>query len=586
MAENEEYDVTQHQDGNAPVTHLQYRALRMHFQRQLDMHIDPLNTSVQHMDLQITELQQSINEIKAMLEGLGQHADDGSALRDDATVNRESADERAARLHQEEQARRLQQAIGGGRGGGRGNLGGRGGGRGFGDHRNGAYAEERHDAAYNRMGYVPHHRDDDGLGKPKFTIPTFTGSTDVEEYLNWELKMDKLFRMHEYTEDRKIKLAASEFDDYALPWWENVVQTRVELGELPIVTWAAMKREMRSRFVPRNYTRTLYDKLQNLKQGTASVDEYHQEMELIMQRARVREAAEQTMQRFLSGLNFGIKRIVRHYPYTTISELLHQAREAESQLAEDAKFAARTTAAKSRFTPRADSGAPSSGSVSGFRGSSSRQPESSVSNAKQPSRPAASAASSAISTGRNRDIICHQCKGAGHMKRDCPSLKTMLINANGEFETDDEAEDPCDDDNPESTVYADAANVSTIICTPRVLSVVPKPAEEQRCNLFQTKAIVAPGKACKVIIDGGSCHNLASKELCLKLKLKYLPHPNPYYIQWLSDHGEMKISHMVRVNFQIGPYQDTVECDVVPMTVCHLLLGRPWQSDRRVRHDG
>ena len=32
-------------------------------------------------------------------------------------------------------------------------------------------------------------QEDDGLGKPKFTIPRFEGSTDVEEYLTWELKM-------------------------------------------------------------------------------------------------------------------------------------------------------------------------------------------------------------------------------------------------------------------------------------------------------------------------------------------------------------------------------------------------------------
>ena len=69
------------------------------------------------------------------------------------------------------------------------------------------------------------------------------------------------------------------------------------------------------------------------------------------------------------------------------------------------------------------------------------------------------------------------------------------------------------------------------------LNVLPS-ASNQRCNLFQTKALVDPDKACKVIIDGGSCHNLASKELCTKLKLKYLPHPHPYYIQWLSDNGE------------------------------------------------
>jgi hypothetical protein len=33
------------------------------------------------------------------------------------------------------------------------------------------------------------------------------------------------------------------------------------------------------------------------------------------------------------------------------------------------------------------------------------------------------------------------------------------------------------------------------------------------------------GKVCKVIIDGGSCNNLASKQMVGKLGLKLLRHP-------------------------------------------------------------
>ena len=32
--------------------------------------------------------------------------------------------------------------------------------------------------------------EEDGLGKPKFSIPRFEGSMDVEEYLTWELKIE------------------------------------------------------------------------------------------------------------------------------------------------------------------------------------------------------------------------------------------------------------------------------------------------------------------------------------------------------------------------------------------------------------
>jgi hypothetical protein len=62
-----------------------------------------------------------------------------------------------------------------------------------------------------------------------------------------------------------------------------------------------------------------------------------------------------------------------------------------------------------------------------------------------------------------------------------------------------------------------------------------------------------------------------------KLGLKLLCHPHPYHVQWLNDSRDIKIGYKVNVHFKIGEYIDTVECDVVPMIVCHLLLGRPWQ---------
>ena len=40
------------------------------------------------------------------------------------------------------------------------------------------------------------------------------------------------------------------------------------------------------------------------------------------------------------------------------------------------------------------------------------------------------------------------------------------------------------------------------------------------------------------------------------------------------------------MTFQIGKYEDKVLCDVVLMQAGHLLLGRPWQFNRRVKYDG
>ena len=36
----------------------------------------------------------------------------------------------------------------------------------------------------------------------------------------------------------------------------------------------------------------------------------------------------------------------------------------------------------------------------------------------------------------------------------------------------------------------------------------------------------------------------------------------------------------------MGKYKDKIVCDVMPMAVCHIFLGRPWQYDRGAMHDG
>jgi hypothetical protein len=102
----------------------------------------------------------------------------------------------------------------------------------------------------------------------------------------------------------------------------------------------------------------------------------------------------------------------------------------------------------------------------------------------------------------------------------------MVVNENDEHEIRVDA-DPFGSDDEGVDAYPEPSPI--IVVSPCTLSVQPN-VDSRHCNLFQTKALVGPNKACKVIIDGGSCRNLTSKELCAKLGLKYLPHPNPYYI--------------------------------------------------------
>ena len=46
------------------------------------------------------------------------------------------------------------------------------------------------------------------------------------------------------------------------------------------------------------------------------------------------------------------------------------------------------------------------------------------------------------------------------------------------------------------------------------------------------------------------------------------------------------MNRQVMISFSVGKYKDEVLCDVVPMHATHLLLERPWQFDRKAKHDG
>jgi len=97
--------------------------------------------------------------------------------------------------------------------------------------------------------------------------------------------------------------------------------------------------------------------------------------------------------------------------------------------------------------------------------------------------------------------------------------------------------------------------------------------KEQREDIFHTRCTIH-GCVCSLIVNGGSCTNVASTTLVDKLQLKTDPHPQPYSIQWLNQGKGLKVSTRCLISFSIGKnYMDKLWCDIIPMDACHMLLG-------------
>ncbi|KAK1681460.1 hypothetical protein QYE76_042308 [Lolium multiflorum] len=427
------------------------------------------------------------------------------------------------------------------------------------------------------------------FGKLKFTMPKFQGEEDPDAYLSWVLKVDKIFRIHNFSEAKKVAMASLEFEGYANVWWEEVNKKREKEDLAPIDTWEEMQEVMHTRFVPTHHKRDLFNKLTQLKQSYKSVEEYYKEMHMTMMSANVDEREEQTMARFLNGLNIPVKRIVEFLPYKNMVELLHQATRAERQVREDLASAKTKTFFAARNAMNASS------SIKNTSALASKDPPKQARSAIKTTsfKPEQSTMSSKASTGSS-NITCFKCGAQGHKSFECKNTRVMITRDDGDVEYLSEGEyealvqaatshEEDDLEDQEQVLCVHDASPSLVVT--KVLTTHALPNEDQRCNIFQTRAGIN-GKSIKVIIDGGSCHNLASTKLCTKLNLPLRKHPHPYHVQWLSDNGNVKIQHTVTISFKIGAYEDTIDCDVVPMTVCHMLLGRPWQYDKKANHDG
>jgi hypothetical protein len=93
------------------------------------------------------------------------------------------------------------------------------------------------------------------------------------------LAIEQKFTCFEFSENARVRAATSEFSDFASVWW--VEYGKKHPNDIP-KTCIALKQVMRARFVPSYYVRDLINKLQQLKQGAKSVEEYYQELQIGM----------------------------------------------------------------------------------------------------------------------------------------------------------------------------------------------------------------------------------------------------------------------------------------------------------------
>ncbi|CAA7058339.1 unnamed protein product [Microthlaspi erraticum] len=473
------------------------------------------------------------------------------------------------------------------------------------------YEEYEEDDDHRRV----HHTDHFGRGADrdnrwengfKVDIPEFHGGIRGDDLLAWIISVEEVLDFKQVLDNRRVPLVAMRFRGHAASWWNQLKSTRTRTGKEPIQSWERLKKHLRKTFLPHNYDRTMYTRLQNLKQGNRSVDEYAEEFSQLLTRNELYDSQLQLVARFIGGLRPQQQNAMAQFDPTSVSEAHRRAGTFEQQFR--SSWNSSTARSRTSDLPGASPTIPSRDSLDQTgpgQKTSSNVDETQLRRSTQPNA-----------------LRCFGCGEAGHRQTACPNQpkRGLLL----EEEIDDQPpvfDDAEDHDEPELNILMTTGDKGTLLFLDD-LNVLPSsqwinsfgedidanlaldfPQESLssslilrrssgsppdhdnqwlRTNIFRSSCTIK-AKICSIVIDSGSSRNVIAADAVQKLGISAEAHPVPYSLSWVQNGCSLRVTHRAMVPFSIGAhYCDEFYFDIVPMDVSHLILGRPWEYDPKM----
>ena len=241
----------------------------------------------------------------------------------------------------------------------------------------------------------------------KFYPLEFEGNLNTEVFLEWKQSIERFFEIKESTGKKAFKVDVLKLKRYASLWYKSIKRQRAREGKARITTWSKLKRLMTKRFLPDNYKRDLYLKVSSLSQGRLNVEEYIREFEQLQIRNGLVEELEQTMARFLRGLDPVIAEKVDIQPYWSFEDLCKLAMKMEKYSKGKRVFGGsfvKPTAPPKPFTPQKPEMTPKE----------SDNKDKGKAFAKEVPR-------------QLEGKKCFKCQGYGHLQADCPNGRVLTL---------------------------------------------------------------------------------------------------------------------------------------------------------------
>ncbi|GKE40316.1 putative reverse transcriptase domain-containing protein [Tanacetum coccineum] len=133
----------------------------------------------------------------------------------------------------------------------------------------------------------------------RFNILEFYGNTlNPKGFINWLVAIEEVFEFKDVPENKRVSLIATKLRGRASTLWQQLKLTRGSVGKL----------------------RLMYQRLQNLKRGTKSVQDYTTEFYQLIARNDIQETDDQLVSSYIGGLRVQIMDSVNMFDLVTLSD--------------------------------------------------------------------------------------------------------------------------------------------------------------------------------------------------------------------------------------------------------------------------
>ena len=219
-------------------------------------------------------------------------------------------------------------------------------------------------------------------------------------------------------------------------------------------------------------------------------------------------------------------------------------------------------------------------------------------------------------------VACYKCQGWGHLAAQCPSSRQTTRPARALLVEVQDEEQPAPayfEDAYAETYEADPELALAFEGSPTILGCIIKEVKpltttehsralttplgtmlsdmsadveeaipgtkDPLCSAIFSTFTTIGSTVVKILVDSGSVVNAVAAASVHTLGLLPRPHPPPYKAMWVNE-ASLAVTKRCIVPLKVAGYREDIWCDILPMGVGSVLLGRPWLYDRDVAQHG